>query len=287
MANLNVTIKDMLEAGAHYGHQTRRWNPKMKRYIYGARNGIYIINLGKTAKLLKDATNFLSRITAHGQQVLFVATKRQARDIVREEAGRAKQPVVAHRWLGGTLTNFRTVKTSIEKLNEIERMMSPEMAHRFPKKELSAMAKQHAKLMRNLGGLRTMPAMPGAIFVVDPVEEHIAIAEARRLGIPVVGVCDTNADPDLVDYIIPANDDAMRSIRLFVSTAAEACITGMASSSQAFGRDFEGGASPAGVTLENIEIIRKPRHADAVVEAADLEGEVEAEAEIDADTEEA
>ena len=287
MANLNVTIKDMLEAGAHYGHQTRRWNPKMKRYIYGARNGIYIINLGKTAKLLKDATNFLSRITAHGQQVLFVATKRQARDIVKEEAGRAKMPVVAHRWLGGTLTNFRTVKTSIEKLNEIERMMSPEMAHRLPKKELSALAKQHTKLMRNLGGLRTMPAMPGAIFVVDPVEEHIAIAEARRLGIPVVGVCDTNADPDLVDYIIPANDDAMRSIRLFVSTAAEACIVGAASSREAFGRDFDGATSTTGATLENVEIIRKPRHAEAAVEI-EAEGEAEADAEIadDADLDE-
>lgn len=280
MASLNVTIKDMLEAGAHYGHQTRRWNPKMKRYIYGARNGIYIINLGKTAKLLKDATNFLSRVTQHGQQVLFVATKRQARDIVKEEAGRAKMPVVAHRWLGGTLTNFRTVKTSIEKLNEIERMMSPEMAHRLPKKELSALAKQHTKLMRNLGGLRTMPAMPGAIFVVDPVEEHIAIAEARRLGIPVVGVCDTNADPDLVDYIIPANDDAMRSIRLFVATAAEACLTGVAMSRAAFGNEFDGSVSPTGAALDNVEIIRKPRHAEAAVEAA-----VEAAAEAASDVE--
>ena len=162
------------------------------------------------------------------------------------------------------------------------------MAHRLPKKELSHLAKQHAKLMRNLGGLRTMPAMPGAIFVVDPVEEHIAIAEARRLGIPVVGVCDTNADPDLVDYIIPANDDAMRSIRLFVSTAAEACITGAASSSQAFSRDFDGSVSPTGAALENVEIIRKPRHADAVVEAvSDIDVDAE-EAAIDAaDDEEA
>ena len=182
------TIDELLKAGVHFGHQTRRWNPKMKRYIYGARNGIYIINLGKTAKLLRDAHNFLSRVTSKGEQVLFVATKRQARDIVREEAGRAKQPVVAHRWLGGTLTNFRTLKTSIEKLHEIERMMSPEMAHRLPKKELSVLAKQHAKLVRNIGGLRTMPQMPGAVFVVDPTEEHIAVAEARRLGIPVVAL---------------------------------------------------------------------------------------------------
>ena len=262
---MTVTIREMLEAGAHYGHQTRRWNPKMKPFIYGARNGIYIINLGKTAKLLKDAQNFLSRVTARGEQVLFVATKRQARDIVKEEAGRAKMPVVAHRWLGGTLTNFRTVKTSIERMNEIERMLAPEMAVRLPKKEQSTLAKQHAKLMRNLGGLRAMPAMPGAMFVVDPTEEHIAVAEARRLKIPVVALVDTNADPDLVDYVIPANDDAMRSIRLFVQAAADACLTGSAMSREHFGREFEGGAAPAAsaALAENVEVIRKPRHADA------------------------
>ncbi len=285
---MSTTIKEMLEAGAHYGHQTRRWNPKMKPYIYGARNGIYIINLGKTAKLLRDAVNFLSRTTQAGKQVLFVATKRQARDIVREEAGRAKMPVVAHRWLGGTLTNFRTVKTSIEKLSEIERMMSPEMAHRLPKKELSKLSKDHAKLLRNLGGLRTMPAMPGALFVVDPTEEHIAIAEARRLGIPVVGLCDTNADPDLVDYIIPANDDAMRSIRLFVSTAADACITGAALSRSNFGGDgaFEStGSTGAAPNVESVEVIRKPRHTDVVVEA-DL-GDDAADDDVGGDDEEA
>jgi small subunit ribosomal protein S2 len=279
-----VSIRDMLEAGAHYGHQTRRWNPKMKPFIYGARNGIYIINLGKTAKLLRDAQNFLSRITARGEQVLFVATKRQARDIVREEAGRAKMPVVAHRWLGGTLTNFRTVKTSIERLSELEHMMSPEMAVRFPKKELSQMAKTHAKLVRNLGGLRTMPAMPGALFVVDPTEEHIAIAEARRLGIPVVALCDTNADPDLIDYVIPANDDAMRSIRLFVQSAADACLTGSAMSREHFGRDFEGGQGQGGsASLENVEVIRKPRHVEVAAavdeEALAAADEPEAEAE--------
>jgi small subunit ribosomal protein S2 len=269
----NVTIREMLEAGAHYGHQTRRWNPKMKQYIYGARNGIYIINLGKTAKLLRDAQNFLSRVTARGEQVLFVATKRQARDIVKEEAGRAKMPVVAHRWLGGTLTNFRTVKTSIDKLNEIERMMAPEMAVRLPKKELSQLAKSHAKLVRNLGGLRTMPGMPGALFVVDPSEEHIAIAEARRLGIPIVALCDTNADPDLVDYVIPANDDAMRSIRLFVQSAADACLTGAAMSREHFGRDFDAGtASSGGAAIENVEVIRKPRHAEAAMAGDEEEG---------------
>jgi small subunit ribosomal protein S2 len=266
-----IQVKDMLEAGAHYGHQTRRWNPKMKPYIYGARNGIYILNLGRTAKLLKDAQNFLSRITARGEQVLFVATKRQARDIVREEAGRAKQPVVAHRWLGGTLTNFRTLKTSIEKLAEIERMLSPEMAGRLPKKELSFLAKQRDKLVRNIGGLRTMPAMPGAVFIVDPVEEHIAVAEARRKGIPIIALCDTNADPDVVDYIIPANDDAMRSIRLFVKAAADACLAGAAMSRENMGRDFEGGTSGASAS-DRVEVIVKPRHVDVV--ADEIEEEV-------------
>ena len=270
---MDVTIKDMLEAGAHYGHQTRRWNPKMKRYIYGARNGIYIINLGKTAKLLRDAHNFLSRVTAKGEQVLFVATKRQARDIVREEAVRSKQPVVAHRWLGGTLTNFRTLKTSIEKLNEIERMLSPEMANRLPKKELSVLAKQHAKLVRNIGGLRTMPQMPGAVFVVDPTEEHIAVAEARRLGIPVVALCDTNADPDLVDYVIPANDDAMRSIRLFVKAVADSCLTGAQLSHQIGRSEFEGSQAPSAASLEKVEVVRKPRHKDAAEETAEEGGE--------------
>jgi small subunit ribosomal protein S2 len=263
---MDISIRDMLEAGAHYGHQTRRWNPKMKPYIYGARNGIYILNLGKSAKLLKDAQNFISRITSRGEQVLFVATKRQARDIVREEAGRAKQPVVAHRWLGGTLTNFRTLKSSIEKLAEVERMLSPEMAGRLPKKELSQLSKDRDKLVRNLGGLRTMPSMPGALFVVDPVEEHIAVAEARRLGIPVVALCDTNADPDVCDYVIPANDDAMRSIRLFVGAIADAALLGAASAQHTSGRDF--GGDNAGAGLDNVEVVRKPRAARPVEVAA-------------------
>ncbi len=267
----NVTVRDMLEAGAHYGPPTRRWNPKMKPYIYGARNGIYIINLGRTAKLLKDAQHFISRLTSKGEQVLFVATKRQARDIVREEAGRAKMPVVAHRWLGGTLTNFRTVKSSIEKLVEHERALAPEMAHRRPKKELAAISKDRDKLIRNIGGLRNMPAIPGAVFVVDPVEEHIAVAEARRLKIPVIAVCDTNANPDLVDYVIPANDDAMRSIRLFVQAAADACLTGLQMSRDTMSRDFEG--APSQASLENVEIIRKPRHEKAVEEIAAVDEE--------------
>jgi small subunit ribosomal protein S2 len=252
-----VSIREMLEAGAHYGHQTSRWNPRMRPYIYGARDGIYIINLGKTAKLFRDAQNFVSRITAHGQQVLFVATKRQARDIIREEAERCNMPVVAHRWLGGTLTNFKTVKTSIEKLNTLEEKLAPEMAARLPKKEVAKLNREYGKLVRNLGGLRNMPKMPGAIFVVDPKLEHIAIAEAKKLGIPVIALIDTNANPDNIDYLIPANDDAMRSICLFTSAIADSCLTGVASGKDAFARDFEGVVSAA--NTDDIEIIRKPR----------------------------
>jgi small subunit ribosomal protein S2 len=251
-----VTVRQMLEAGAHFGHQTRRWNPKMRPFIYGQRDGVYIINLGKTARLFREAQDFISRIASRGDQVLFVATKRQARDIVREEAARANMPVVAHRWLGGTLTNFNTIRGSIEKMSELETKLAPEMASRLPKKEVASLTKNYNKLVRNLGGLRNMPKMPGALFVVDPRNEHIAISEARRLKIPVIALIDTNSDPDMVDYPIPANDDAMRSIRLFAAAAADACITGAQMGRDAFARDFDGVA--AGSTSD-VEVVRKPR----------------------------
>ncbi len=251
-----VTVRQMLEAGAHFGHQTRRWNPKMRPYIYGQRQGVYIINLGKTARLFREAQDFIARITARGEQLLFVATKRQARDIVREEAERANMPFVAHRWLGGTLTNFKTIRGSIEKMGELETKLAPEMAARLPKKEVAYITKAHAKLIRNLGGVRHMPKMPGAMFVIDPRQEHIAIAEARRLKIPVIGVIDTNSDPDLVDYPVPANDDAMRSIRLFAAGAADACIAGSQMGRDAFARDFEG---VAGTAATDVDVVRKPR----------------------------
>jgi small subunit ribosomal protein S2 len=267
----NITIKDMLEAGAHFGHQTRRWNPKMRPFIFGARNGVHILNLGKTARLFKDATNFISRTTARGDQILFVATKRQAREIVREEADRCNMPVVDHRWLGGTLTNFKTVRTSIEKLGELEQKLAPEMAARLPKKEVAMLRKLHEKLDRNLGGLRNMPRMPGAIFVIDPVQEHIAIAEARRLNIPVIALIDTNGDPDIVDYPIPANDDAMRSIRLFVAAAADAALNGLAAGKAAFAKDFDGvvGAAPAGASKVDVVVKPSRKADDDVDEVAD------------------
>ncbi len=266
-----VTIKDMLEAGAHFGHQTRRWNPKMRPYIYGARNGVHIMNLGKTAKLFRDAQNFLSRVTARGDQVLFVATKRQAREIVREEATRCGMPVIDHRWLGGTLTNFKTVRGSIEKLNDMEQRLSPEMAVRLPKKEVATLRKQHEKLSRTLGGLRGMPKMPGAVFVVDPVQEHIAVAEARRLGIPVVALVDTNGDPDVVDFPIPANDDAMRSIRLFVAAAADACMTGIATGKAQFARDFDGVGAVAAADTSRVDVVVKPSSRKVEEEAVETE----------------
>lgn len=263
-----VTVRQMLEAGAHFGHQTRRWNPKMRPYIYGQRDGVYIINLGKTARLFREAQDFISRVASRGDQVLFVATKRQARDIVREEAERSNMPVVAHRWLGGTLTNFNTIRGSIEKMAELETKLAPEMAARLPKKEVASLTKMYNKLVRNLGGLRNMPKMPGAMFVIDPRHEHIAIAEARRLGIPVVAVIDTNSDPDSVDYPIPANDDAMRSIRLFTAGVADACLTGAQAGRDAFARDFDGVAAAA--TTADVEVVRKPR------KKRDDEDEVEA-----------
>ncbi|MCO4760403.1 MAG: 30S ribosomal protein S2 [Myxococcales bacterium] len=271
-----ITVRQMLEAGAHFGHQTRRWNPKMRPFIYGARNGIHIINLGKTAKLFRDAQSFISRTTARGDQVLFVATKRQARDIVREEAERCEMPVVAYRWLGGTLTNFKTVKTSIEKLNDYEAKLAPGMAERLPKKEVATITKKHAKLVRNLGGLRNMPKMPGAIFVVDPDSEHIAIAEARRLKIPVVALIDTNGNPDEVDYPIPANDDAMRSIRLFVQAMADACLAGVQAGKVAFAQDFDGVTAAADTA--NVEVVRKPRKRAEEAPAAEAAAPAAAEA---------
>lgn len=260
----------MLEAGAHFGHQTRRWNPKMRPYIYGQRDGVYIINLGKTARLFRDAQDFVSRIAARGEQVLFVATKRQARDIVREEAARANMPVVAHRWLGGTLTNFKTIRGSIEKMAELEGKLAPEMAARLPKKEVAMLTKSYNKLVRNLGGLRNMPKMPGAMFVIDPRMEHIAIAEARRLKIPVVAVIDTNSDPDVVDYPIPANDDALRSIRLFTAGIADACLTGAQAGRDAFARDFDGVATAAATA--DVEVVRKPRSKRGDEEGEEGEG---------------
>jgi small subunit ribosomal protein S2 len=223
-----ITMKQLLEAGVHFGHQTKRWNPKMKPFIFGARNGIYIIDLQKTVNLARNAFRFVSDAAARGGSVLFVGTKKQAQDAVQEEAGRAGMYHVTNRWLGGTLTNFKTIKTGIERLKTIEKMSQDGTYDRLPKKEIAQLEREREKLEKNLGGIKEMNRLPAALFVIDTKKEHIAVHEANRLGIPVVAVVDTNCDPEGIDYVIPGNDDAIRSIRLFTGKVAEACIEGKA-----------------------------------------------------------
>ena len=219
-------MKELLEAGAHFGHQTKRWNPKMKQYIFGQRSGIYVIDLGKTARLFGKAEEFVSRLASDGRTILFVGTKRQAQDLVQEEARRCGMYFVNHRWLGGLLTNFMTIQRSIGRLRELEAMAEDGRYETLSKKEIARIEKEKNKLQRTLGGIRQMSRLPDAVFVVDTRKEKIAVDEARKLKIPVIGIVDTNCDPDDVDYIIPGNDDALRSIRLFVTRIADAVING-------------------------------------------------------------
>ncbi len=221
-----VTMKQLLEAGVHFGHQTKRWNPKMKDYIFGSRNGIYIIDLQKTVRLFKEAYKFVVDTAAEGKSVLFVGTKKQAQDAIAEEAQRAGMFYVNQRWLGGTLTNFRTIKKNIERLKKLETMAEDGTLSSLPKKEALGLEKDRVKMEKILGGIKDMDKLPGAIFIVDPRKERIAVHEARKLGISTVGIVDTNCDPDEIDYIIPGNDDAIRAIRLISAKIAEACIEG-------------------------------------------------------------
>ena len=223
-----LTMREMLEAGVHFGHQTNRWNPKMKPYIFGARNGIYIIDLQKTVPLFSRAYQFIVDIVARGEKILFVGTKKQAQEVIQEEAARAEQFFVNNRWLGGTLTNYRTIKASIDRLRAIEKMAVDGTFEKLTKKEVLYLTRERTKLEKNLGGIKDMVKLPGAVFIVDTKKEHIAVAEARKLGIPIVAVVDTNCDPDEVEYLIPGNDDAIRAIRIFVTKAADACIEGNA-----------------------------------------------------------
>jgi small subunit ribosomal protein S2 len=225
-AATGITMKQLLEAGVHFGHQTKRWNPKMKPYIFGARNGIYIIDLQKTVVMARSAFRFVADLTSRGGHVLFVGTKKQAQDVIREEAARAGQFFVTSRWLGGTLTNFKTIKQGIDRLKTLEKMAEDGTFERLPKKEVASLEREREKLEKNLGGVKEMTKLPRCVFVVDPKKEHIAIHEATRLGIPVIGVVDTNCDPDGIDFVIPGNDDAIRSIKLFTSKIADACIEG-------------------------------------------------------------
>ena len=220
----DVSMRQMLEAGVHFGHQTRFWSPKMGPYIFGARNKIHIINLEKTLPMFREALNFLGSVTADRRKILFVGTKRQAGKIVREEATRCNCPYVDHRWLGGMLTNFKTVKNSIARLVELDEMVSTGATMGLTKKETLMLERERAKLNRSLSGIREMKGLPDALFVIDVDHERIAVSEARKLGIPVVGVCDTNSSPEGIDYLIPGNDDAIRAIRLYLQGAADAII---------------------------------------------------------------
>jgi small subunit ribosomal protein S2 len=219
-------MKELLEAGVHFGHQTKRWNPKMKPYIFGARNGIYIVDLQKTVRMFKTTYDFVVDTVAAGKSLLFVGTKKQARDSIYEEANRCEMFYVHNRWLGGMLTNFQTIRQSIDRLNYLNNIQNDGSIELFPKKERLKLAKARIKLDSNLGGIRTMNGLPGAMFVVDPKNEAIAVREGRRLNIPIIAIVDTNCDPDDIDYIIPGNDDAIRAIRLITSRMADACIEG-------------------------------------------------------------
>jgi small subunit ribosomal protein S2 len=223
-----VTMKELLEAGVHFGHQTKRWNPKMKPYIFGARNGIYIIDLQKTVGMFKTTYDFVIDTVAEGKSILFVGTKKQARDAIYEEANRCEMFYVHNRWLGGMLTNFQTIRQSIDRLNYLNDIQNDGSLNLFPKKERLKLMKERVKLDNNLGGIRTMNGLPGALYIVDPKNETIAVREGRRLNIPIIAIVDTNCDPDDIDYIIPGNDDAIRAIRLITSRIADACLEGRA-----------------------------------------------------------
>ena len=224
--NLTVSIKQLLESGVHFGHQTRRWNPKMAQYIFAERNGIYIINLERTEKELKNACDFLNRVASIGEYVLFVGTKKQAQQAIVDEANRCEMFYVDQRWLGGTLTNFETIRKSIKRLDILESMRDDGTFDKLKKKEVAIYSKEMSKLLKNLGGIRKMNKLPGALFIVDIKKEDTAVKEARRLNIPIVALVDTNSDPDIVDYVIPGNDDAIKSIRLVASAVSEAVLEG-------------------------------------------------------------
>ena len=228
-----VSMRDLLQAGAHFGHQTRYWNPKMDEYIFGARNKIHIINLEHTVPAFNEALTFIKSLAANKNKILFVGTKRAAGKIIKEQAERAGQPYVSHRWLGGMLTNYKTIRASIKRLRELEAQQTDGTFDKLTKKEALMRTRQMDKLERSIGGIKDMAGLPDALFVVDVDHERIAITEANKLGIPVIGIVDTNSNPDGVDYIIPGNDDAIRAIKLYVTSVADACLAGKAEAGEA------------------------------------------------------
>jgi small subunit ribosomal protein S2 len=266
----DVNIRKLMEAGAHFGHQTRRWNPKMKPFIFGARNGVHIIDLDQTINSVKKAYDFIVETVAHGQQVLFVGTKRQAQQIIQEAAARCDMPYVVFRWLGGTLTNFHTIRSSLERLERLEQTVAKEAKEEKPtytKKELADFNKQIGKLKKNLSGIVNMKKLPGAVFVIDPKVERIAVAEARREVIPIVGVVDTNCDPENINYVVPGNDDALKAIELFTNVIADACIEGkrrFEERIQKEGRDKAAAAAESGKDKPSVPTFINPRIASSI-----------------------
>ena len=255
-----VSMKQLLETGVHFGHQTRRWNPKMRPFIFGARNGIHIIDLQQTVKLFQKAHDFLVDTVAKGGRVIFVGTKRQAQEAVKKEAERAGQFFVTHRWMGGMLTNFQTIRGSIDRLKKLENAFEDGSIKRYHKKEIAMYGREVTKLNATLGGIKDMDSVPSAAFIIDPKREEIAVQECRKLGIPVVAVVDTNCDPDVIDYIIPGNDDAIRAIKLFVTCVADACLEGEAS------RKEQNGESAKAAQKDEEEKVQPVVEAQAVQE---------------------
>ena len=240
-----LPLKSLLDAGVHFGHQTKRWNPKMRPFIYGARNGIHIIDLDQTTRLFARAYHFVTEMVAHGGHLLMIGTKRQAQEIVKEEASRSGSFYVVNRWLGGTLTNFRTIKQGLERMKQLERMKDDGTYLQLPKKEVSRLEKERDRFEKYLGGLKNMTALPAAVFVIDPAMETIAVQEAKKLAIPIIAITDTNCDPDLVDYVIPGNDDAIRSIKLITQRLSDAVVEGAQRRKETAGReDRQGGGGP-------------------------------------------
>ena len=263
-----VSMKQLLEAGVHFGHQTPRWNPLMKPYIFGARNGIHIIDLQKTEKLFEKACDFISTVAANGGKLLMVGTKKQAQDAIEEEAQRSKAYYVNHRWLGGTLTNFATIKKSIERLKWLETIIDNGTIENYPKKEQISMKRHKMKLERSLSGIKVMEKLPDMLFIVDPSREYIAVQEARKLKIPIVAIVDTNCNPSLIDYVIPGNDDAIRAIRLFTAKIADSFLDGLA----VFEEKLQGEVKEEAAGEDAVE--RKAADKKKGI-GAELEGEIE------------
>lgn len=250
-----LTMKNLLEAGVHFGHQTRRWNPKMKPYIFGARNGIYIIDLQKTVKFFKTAYDFVQDTASQGGTILFVGTKKQAQNSIKEEAERCDMPYVSQRWLGGMLTNLATIQKSINRLKKLDSMFEDGTIEKFPKKERLQMSRLRDKLEASLGGIKNMEGLPSAVYIVDPNNEHITVQEANKLGIPIISIVDTNCDPDGIDYIIPGNDDAIRAIKLITSRMADAVLEGKEKLAEAQQAETDKEIPVEGMEVETSEVI--------------------------------